>query len=566
MINKGLWIFITSTLLMVTVFSQDYPTVSVDKNVFLQSSVSVNVIFYQNSYTLQLASSAIPSGGVVVASGTYIDDIPNNGWGNLTITTLPYISDLNQAYIGGFIEGVITAERIYQMWTNYAANEFVNSTPSSTLISYMSSQLQWVRQSISEPHDDNPYPMNEEGTINATVYWHTAGLLMGQFDGMVAGYAAVPAMVPITAMQLYLLSSAGDLQTLNSLYGNPGVNAKVSPFLWGNDKGADAIDFLDCSALVRIIPNSQDVYFGHTTWRYYYGMMRIFKTYQFEFQEYGNPYVAAFSSSPGFLSSKDDFYVTGHQLAVMETTNEIFNDTLYSFVIPESFLVWQRAVVSNILATNAQSWVQVFQQYNSGTYNNQWMVFDYKLFKSGSTLPPNTFWILEQIPGYCELADVTPELNKNGFWPSYNIPYFPYIYNISGYNEQLAKYGNSYSYEQCPRAQIFNRNSSSINTYEQFQAMMQFNNYVSDPLSQGSPMNAISSRADLLATGKQKAFGGVDSKITSSKQIPTLGATCISGPTHQGLPPFRFSANPVLNATSHIGLPDLWDFDWVDFN
>lgn len=516
--------------------SQDYPSITIQKNVFIDSSVSVVVINNNNNqYTLQLANASIPRGAFVVASGTYLDDIPNNGWGNLTIKTYPYVTDLTQAYIGGFIEGVITAERIYQMWTNYAANEFVNSTPSPTLLKYMESQLEWVRQSVQNPpsHNDEEEVIrfDEEGTINSTVYWHTSGLLMGQFDGIVAGYAAVPGLPSISEMQLYILSSAGDLQTLNSLYGNPGVNAKVAPFLY-SDKGADAIDFLDCSALIRVTPGQQDVYFGHTTWRYYYGMMRIFKNYHFSYQEYGYPYIAAFSSSPAFLSSKDDFYINGHGLAIMETTNEIFNDTLYSYIKPETFLVWQRAVVSNILATNSPSWVQIFQQYNSGTYNNQWMVFDYKLFTPGQSLPANTFWILEQIPGFCQLADVTQELNQRGFWPSYNIPYFSNIYNISGYPEQFVKYGNGYSYENCPRALIFNRNSSTINTFEQFQAMMQYNDYEIDPLSQGSPMNAISSRADILST-KPKAFGGVDSKITSSKQVPTLSCTAISGPTHQ---------------------------------
>lgn len=40
-------------------------------------------------------------------------------------------------------------------------------------------------------------------------------------------------------------------------------------------------------------------------------------------------------------------------------------------------------MVANRLATDGKSWSDIFQQYNSGTYNNQWMVVDYNKFKKG---------------------------------------------------------------------------------------------------------------------------------------------------------------------------------------
>ncbi|GAM18028.1 hypothetical protein SAMD00019534_012030, partial [Acytostelium subglobosum LB1] len=561
-----LLVVVVATIMVVVVPTMaqipNYPTITVDKQVFTQSTVIVSVLLNHltNDLTLQLTSEPVPPQSSVVASGAFSDDIATTGWSRLNITTHPTVSDIDQAFIGGFIEGVVSAQRISQMWTNYASNEFTNSTPSSTLISYMSSQLQWVRQSIAAPHTASP----TQGSINGTVYWYSVGLVMAQFDGLVAGYAAVPALPVLNEMDLYLLTSAGDLETLNELYGTAPTGRARKHMMTGDRDDADAIDFLDCSALIRVLPNNQDIYFGHTTWRYFYAMMRVYKTYTFAFKNYGLASSVSFSSSPGFLSSKDDFYITGNGLAVAETTNSIFNDTLYTYVIPETLLVWQRAIVSNMISQSPQVWVQLFQQFNSGTYNNQWMVLDYKMFTPGTALPAGSFFILEQIPGFCEVADMTANLNKNGFWPSYNIPYSEYVYNISGYNEMFEKYGNSYSYENCPRAQIFNRNATSITDFAEMQSIMQFNNYQKDPLSLGSPMNSISSRADLLSSSPV-GFGGVDSKITSFKLAQTLSCSAISGPTHQGQPPFRFSANPSFNNASHVGLPDVWDFGWVDF-
>ena len=52
----------------------------------------------------------------------------------------------------------------------------------------------------------------------------------------------------------------------------------------------------------------------------------------------------------------------------------------------------------------------------------QWMVLDYNKFIPGQPLIPGTLWILEQLPGMVEMADLTEHLNENGYWASYNLP------------------------------------------------------------------------------------------------------------------------------------------------
>lgn len=68
---------------------------------------------------------------------------------------------------------------------------------------------------------------------------------------------------------------------------------------------------------------------------------------------------------------QDDFYITP-QLAVMETTNSVFNQTLFQlYLTPKSALSWQRAYIANGFAASATEWTDLFAMYNSGTYNNQ---------------------------------------------------------------------------------------------------------------------------------------------------------------------------------------------------
>ncbi len=198
------------------------------------------------------------------------------------------------------------------------------------------------------------------------------------------------------------------------------INSKLSRGVPRND--ADGDDLSDCSALIKIKADGSDMYAGHTTWRSFGIINKMYK--YVTMPNLKNPIAVSYASSPGFLSSKDDYYVTSNGLVVMETTNSLFNKELYKFITPKSVLCWVRSIVANHLATNGSSWTHYFAMYNSGSYNNQFMVLDYKKFTPGQPIKNDTLWILEQLPGAVAMADVSSVLRKQGFWKSYNIPYF----------------------------------------------------------------------------------------------------------------------------------------------
>ncbi len=124
----------------------------------------------------------------------------------------------------------------------------------------------------------------------------------------------------------------------------------------------------------------------------------------------------------GILLSIDDFYTTSANLAVIETTIGNSNADLWSFVTPQSNLYWIRILASNRLAQNGEEWAKWFSLFNSGTYNNQWMIVDYKKFTPNKPLEDGTLTILEQIPGYILSEDKTDVLRDQSYWSSYNLP------------------------------------------------------------------------------------------------------------------------------------------------
>ena len=68
----------------------------------------------------------------------------------------------------------------------------------------------------------------------------------------------------------------------------------------------------------------------------------------------------------GFLESLDDFYVLDSKLVLLQTTNNVYNASLFDLVSPQSNLAWQRVRIANMMANTGRQWYKVFKMYNSG--------------------------------------------------------------------------------------------------------------------------------------------------------------------------------------------------------
>ncbi|XP_051922855.1 putative phospholipase B-like 2 [Hippocampus zosterae] len=497
-----------------------------------------------------------------VAWANFTDDIQTSGWGFLEVTTNSQYNDSFQAYAAGAVEAAVTSQLIYKHWMNtlmgYCGPFSRHSGYCDRLKIFITSNLQWIQEQI-EKEPNSPY-------------WYQVRLALLQLKGLEDSYneeLSFPSgQMSFNPFGFILFQMAGDLEDLESALNKSSLTRPV---------GSGS-----CSALIKLLPNNKDLLVSHDTWGTYQSMLRIIKKYSFAFKV--SPLdnlilpgqIQAFSSYPGSIFSGDDFYILSSGLVTLETTIGNSNPALWKFVQPTGTVMeWLRNTVANRLAVTAKAWAELFSKYNSGTYNNQWMIVDYNNFTPGMTnIVEDLFVVLEQIPGQIVFMDKTEELLQKGYWASYNIPYYEDIFNASGCNELVKKFGSWFSLDQNPRAQIFKRDQKAVTDVASMMRLMRYNNFKEDPLSRCQDCNppengenAISARSDLNpANGtypfgalRQRSHGGTDMKMTSYGMFRRYEMLAVSGPTWDQLPPFQWSMSP-FNDLLHMGQPDIWAF------
>jgi hypothetical protein len=504
--------------------------------VYAYSTVNASEYYLQHANNEWRVYPTAPS--YYVAHAVYEGSMNATGWATLDVQTTKGVDDSSQAYGAGYLEGYITQSLIWDWWVNTIACD--GPTP-PLVYEFINKNDAWLQSQISACAD--------YGTCE---YWNQVSLMMMQLDGLTDGYNnATTPNKRLTRLQLLGRSAFDEWDDILSSYNTTeGLRDPESSLLKEH-----------CSVMVKLTDDLQNIFSSHVTWGSFCHMLRIFKHYTLNFR--ASPSTVSFSSFPGVLISGDDYYVNDKGLTVTETTNDIFNMSLFTYVTPATVPFWIRVGIATRVAASGPAWVDVFSKYNSGTYNNQWQVVDMKLFIPGQPLVPNTLWIAEQIPGYVISADVTSELQLNGYFPSYNIPYFEFVYNISGFPEQLAKYGDAYSYKHCPRANIFRRAQAKVKTLDDYKNIMRYNDYKNDPFSLGDACNGISARCDLNPPNKgltYRAFGGYDCKVTSNWLMKSMTTHALSGPSSETLPPFTWRD---WSSVSHVGQPDLFNFPFV---
>lgn len=488
-----------------------------------------------------------------VATAFYNPSLDEVGWDFLSITTNNNFNDEIQAEGAGRLEASLTKERIFNHYTNMlsTAGHLKNET------------AEFFRK-------QEEYILSKKDEYSSDSVLYNAYLLYLQFKGLRDQYnKEVEDSKKIDEIEFNVMNSFGDVFDINDKFSPPKFDTMDKEeiyryFLLNNH----------CSAMFKLKYDLSDIFFGHNSWYYLNMMTRIFKEYNLNFNDKSvKTHNVMFSSYPGSLVSNDDFYFTSKGLAVIETTNSNYNTSCYELITEESLLCWQRVQISNRMSNSSKEWTEIFSKYNSGTYNNQYMILDTKKIEFGNytKIQENALMIIEQIPGFLEVNDVTDHL-KFGYWPSYNVPYGK---NISKYSNITATINSKperemslYSmYDTCSRANIMRRDHNKINDIESMKDFMQYNDYLNDPFSHGQPGESIASRYDLREKNPI-CYGAFDTKLSSVKEVKEKGKKTIylySGATRKVQPYMNFNSKSCENV-SHIGIPDEPNNPWITFN
>lgn len=511
----------------------------------------------------QLSSGYLVELGV----GHFIEGDSITGWPLLEIQMNDVGDDTLIAYAAGKLEAILTTHLIADYVHNRMADFCVTKNFCKNLTQFLSRNMNHMKKQISLKRSADPF-------------WHQTGLMLEQLTGLQDGFKGIesqPRMAPSIDDLLFV-----NLDFLDLDYVVDPDNASKEPRR------------TMCSAIIKILDNSKDLYVGHNTWSPYSWLNRLIKNYYLPYHETAarqRPIKSAqisFSSYPALLWSGDDFYILSSGLTVIETSLSNYNFALYNQINHQCVLVWIRSMVANRLASNGSAWAAAFAQHNSGTYNNQWMIVDYKLFRPHQQLNGShgLLTVVEQLPLHVISYDLTAELIRQSYYASYNLPCFEMIYYLSKTDQFYDKYGDYFSYTEAPRARIFKRDQHQIVDFDSMINLMRYNDYLNDPLSQclnctpnANPVYALASRFDLLDRNgvypfsefTRKPEGALDAKFTSYHLQKGLQMVAILGPPFDDVPPFNW----VLSGfdTPHVGQPIEFKFEplrvnwsWVEQN
>jgi len=480
-------------------------------------------------------------------------------------------------YTVGYAEGYLTYDTIYYTFVNQVKANADALSKNTAAQAFLADHIRY------EQH-------HEKKTAFGKQLANQLRQVDGIYAGYVAGYIAAGRPTNITQLSwqdIYLVSYMEELDNVLSKYslrGSPRLSQKQK--ILNNPA-------LHCSALMKL--TSDDLFFAHDTWSGFNTMLRQYKTYEMA------EGTVVMSGYPGSISSIDDFYMTSRKLAITETTNGFFNNSLYDHILPTQVATFNRAMIANFLADTPKRWFELFSYNNSGTYNNQWMALDTVEAKLAvderRTMKPGTFYVGEQIPGLVVYEDQTARLDERGFWPSYNIPYYPQVYQWSGFAAQnTPDSAGFWSYTNYSRAVIFARMGLEVTDEASMWYMLRYNDWETDPASlipwckengghydcdpkdlrsaalsvaarfDQAPKVAAKIGPDSLAYQVNRGlFGAIDTKMTSAKMLldRDYEAVIVNGPTAVQQPFFDLNtflaANPQYELSPWRGVAVKFD-------
>ena len=229
-----------------------------------------------------------------LAGAIYQKKYEQIGWDYLAIssTSLNY-DDSQKAYAMGYIEGVITKDRIYDFFKIVQYSYEIEST--NEVKEFLDRNLKYMKQTSEQNMAHEPY-------------WEHIYYAYQQLIGLYEGYNSVAEEGKIFDKYLFILLTLNveyeDIKNYKNKKNRPKFKEMTI-----KEINSYVFNHSHCSAIIKLHENFDDIWVAHNTWDKYSSLLRLIKEYKFITKNgHEKSKVSVFSSSPGVLASYDDFY------------------------------------------------------------------------------------------------------------------------------------------------------------------------------------------------------------------------------------------------------------------
>ena len=248
-----------------------------------------------DSYTIQKSQKPDEN---ALAYAIYNISYEYKGWDFLSISSYSKnaqkYNDSIKSYAMGYLEGILTKERIHQFYINIITSNFkkVNYTFPENVLDFYTKNLEYMAE-------------NSVQYMNSDPYWQQVHYIYQQLQGLYDGYNNnVEKKINFTKFQI--MPGNTDFSDILDYYEN---DKNSHNFMKARDIHNYIIRSSHCSAIIKLAEDFNDIWVGHNTWNNYNNMIKIFKEYRFiSNNQNEKSKLSAFPSYPATLCSLDDFY------------------------------------------------------------------------------------------------------------------------------------------------------------------------------------------------------------------------------------------------------------------
>lgn len=494
----------------------------------------------------------------IIAQATYLTDIREVGWRRLHIKTLNDVdcklNSLLQCYTSGFLEGSITHVEIHQYYNN--AQTFLQDMSKESFKKLHDIYEIMYESIIKKINNDEVSKITDP---KERAMWNYYLCFISQLDGLYAGYNSnyeedtlENIIKRMTIVDFLILNSSGNFGDIKSIIDISDTSKykvdETTDFSSKEnlEKLFGEIDILSiyksllkhshCSVIAKLIKQQNgeyDIISGHDTWSSYSELIRTLKTYSYEFDSkcknnneslLPKPKKISMSSYPGVLFSGDDFYVLESGVTLLQTTLNVLDRFKYYNLIDFSNYIPEfiRLMTINFLSDTGVEWVENYKNTKNHLYITQWVVVDYNQLslynaRNSELTKKGIIQVLEEVPSKVFSEDITNKFFEDGYFGSFNYPYFDESFHILGFSkfQELKVKGSDPSVNS--RQFIIDKLHNQIHDIESFIKIISYNGFhepnpeFEDDPSLNDPTNGIMARYDLLQDADY--FGGIDYKV-----------------------------------------------------